>query len=119
MPQKLNEEGVEKFLRKIGLRKYEIQAYLALIKNGPQEYTGLIKLSGVPYGKIYTTMGTLAKKGWARASKDRPKIFYPVEPERALKDHLERIRKTISELEQAYARISPKFWAPGKNSGSE
>jgi len=115
LPQSLNEEDVKTFLQKIGFRKYEIQAYLALIKNGPQEYTGLIKLSGVPYGKIYTTMGALAQKGWAKSSKDRPKIFYPVDPERALKNHLERIRKTIREQEEAYTRISPRLRTVGKN----
>lgn len=113
MPQHPDEEGVKTFLQKIGLRKYEIQAYLTLIKHGPQEYTGLIKLSGVPYGKIYATLDILAQKGWVNASEDRPKIFYPVDPERALKNHLERIRKTIRELEEAYTRISPQFRALG------
>jgi len=77
LPQNLNEEGVKSFLQKIGLCKYEIQAYLPLVKHGPQEYTGLIELSGVPYGKIYATLGTLGQKGWVEASKGRPKISTP------------------------------------------
>ena len=105
----LSDEKIENFLRNFKLGKYETEAYLTLLKHGPQDYKGLTESSGVPYGKIYYTLNVLAKKGWVGNLDQRPRIFYAVDPEKPLKNHLGRIKKQVNNLEESFHRMIPQL----------
>jgi sugar-specific transcriptional regulator TrmB len=109
MAKTSSEEEVVNFLNSLELGKYEAEAYLALIKHGPQNYKGLIELSGVPYGKIYSTLKTLDNKGWVKTTDQRPKIFYAVDPEIPLRNGINKIRNIVYDLEESFQRITPRL----------
>jgi sugar-specific transcriptional regulator TrmB len=109
MAKTSNEEDVVNFLNRLKLGKYEAEAYLTLIRHGPQNYKGLIELSGVPYGKIYSTLKTLDNKGWVKTMDQRPKIFCAVDPEIPLRDGINKIRNMVNELEESFQRITPRL----------
>ena len=93
MTQPLNEDETKNILHRLKLGKYETEVYLTLLKHGPQDYKGLIKRSGVPYGKIYYTLNDLTKKGWVENRDQKPKIFYATDPEGPLIHHLIKRKK--------------------------
>lgn len=103
------EDEVENLLHNLRLGLYETRAYLTLLNHGPQNYKGLIKLSDVPYGRIYCTMRSLAKKGWVKTRDKRPRIFYAVDPETPLRNYLMEMKEQVASLEKAIIRVSPKL----------
>jgi len=109
MIQPLSEEEIKDSLHSLKLSKYETKVYLTLLKHGPQDYKGLIKRSGVPYGKIYYTLNSLTKKGWVENLDRKPKIFYAEDPEGPLIDCLSRIKKEMNDLERLILRITPQL----------
>ncbi len=111
MAKPFSEGEIRNFLRSLKLCKYETEVYLTLLKYGPQDYKGLTELSGVPYGKIYRTLNVLAKKGWVGNLDQRPRIFYAVDPEEPLKNHLVRMKKQMNDLEESFQRIIPQLKA--------
>lgn len=52
-------------LRRLGLTKYEIQAYIMLIESGEQEQnvTQIVKKTGIPHPRAYDTLRNLVKYG--------------------------------------------------------
>ena len=106
MVQPLNDDKIKSILRSLKLGKYETEVYLTLLKDGPQDYKGLIKRSGVPYGKIYYTLNGLTIKGWVENLDQKPKIFYAVDPEEPLINHLIRIKEEMNDLERSILQIT-------------
>jgi len=104
-----SDNEIEKFLDSLRLGKYEIKAYLTLLKHGPQNYKGLITLSNIPYGKIYSTMNSLEKKGWIKIVDQRPKIFIAEDPEIFFKNYLNKKKEQVASLEKTIRRISHKL----------
>jgi sugar-specific transcriptional regulator TrmB len=111
MSKPLREDEVRNFLYDLELTKYETEVYLAILKYGPQNYKEIIKRSGVPYGKIYYTLTSLAKKGWIQSSNKRPRIFHVTDPEEVLQNHLARIQKQIHEVEELFRKVIPQLRA--------
>ena len=109
MVEPSSEGEVENLLHNLGLCKYEARAYLALLNHGPQNYRGLIQHSGIPYGRIYSTTRSLAEKGWIKTMDRRPRIFYALDPETPLRNHLMRMKEEVDRLEKAIRRVSPKL----------
>ncbi len=105
MTQILNDDETKNILRSLKLGKYETEVYLTLLKYGPQDYKELINRSGVPYGKIYYTLNDLAKKGWVENRDQKPKIFYAVDPEGPLINHLLRIKKEMNDIERSVLQV--------------
>ena len=111
MVKPFSEGEIRNFLRSLKLCKYETEAYLTLLKYGPQDYKGLTELSGVPYGKIYCTLNVLAIKEWVGNLDQRPRIFYALDPEKPLKNHLVRMKKQVNDFEESFQRIIPQLKA--------
>jgi len=99
-------------LRKFGLNKYESCVYLTLIKIGLSTSTKISRDSSVPYGRIYTVLQSLEKKGFIKIFEGRPKRFMAVEPRiifdkilstkrSELEKSKEEIKKIINKLEAA------------------
>ena len=102
-------DKIEDLLHNLGLCKYERKAYLTLLKHGPQNYKSLSNISDVPYGRIYSVMESLAKKGWTKSLNQRPKIFYATDPEKQMNNRLLEMKKEIVSLEKTIQRISAKL----------
>jgi sugar-specific transcriptional regulator TrmB len=109
MTKPSTDDEITNFLYNLKLRKYEVEAYLTLLKHGPQNYKGLIELSSVPYGKIYATLNILDRKGWVTTLNLKPKIFSAVDPEVPLRDGINTIRNWVTALEEAFRRINPQL----------
>ncbi|MFW9854765.1 MAG: TrmB family transcriptional regulator [Candidatus Thorarchaeota archaeon] len=78
-------------LKRLGLTKYEIQAYVALVQGGPQTVMEIVKKTGIPQPRAYDTLSSLAKYGLleqrVESGKDKvrkAKKFRAVEPEQGL-----------------------------------
>ena len=54
-----NAEQFEQDLIKFGLGKYESKVLIALLVNGPQTASGVVKLSGIPQPRIYDVFSSL------------------------------------------------------------
>ena len=74
---------------------------------GPQDYKGLIRLSSVPYGKIYATLRGLDSKGRVKTEDQRPRIFIAVDPRVPLNTSLARSKKNTTSLEEKTKRVLP------------
>ena len=71
-------------LKEFGLNKYEIDAYLALIREGERTAHIISQKSSVPYGKIYSVLYSLEEKGFVNVSSSTPRKFKAVEPKKAI-----------------------------------
>jgi sugar-specific transcriptional regulator TrmB len=67
-------------LKGFGLNKYESEAYVTLIKIGLSTSPQISLKSGVPYGRIYTVLSSLEKKGFVKTFEGKPKRFIAIEP---------------------------------------
>ena len=104
---------VLRFFDAFALTHYEKLAYLNLLINGAQNYKALVRNSNIPYGKVYSVMHALERKGFVTITSDRPKVFRPVDPQdvfdqhyvtlrNALDDYLERSRAVLAVLRPLY-----------------
>jgi sugar-specific transcriptional regulator TrmB len=50
-------------LKRLGLNKYEIKAYIALVQGGTQTASEIVKKTGIPQPRIYDTLSTLLNYG--------------------------------------------------------
>ena len=86
----------KRLLQDIGLNAYEAAVYRSLLKYGVSEANILCRDAEVPYGKIYTILEELTRKGFVEIQATRPKKFRMVDPAIALDSFFEK-RKVESE----------------------
>ena len=92
----------------IGLTDYEEQAYKALVKHGKCSAAQASKASGVSYGKIYTVLENLERKGLVMVIPEESKKFIATEPENLIKlaeekeKELAKLKKEATVLQQEY-----------------
>jgi sugar-specific transcriptional regulator TrmB len=101
-------------LREMGLNKYESNAYLALIKIGISTSTKISTESNVPYGRIYTVLQSLEKKGFAKIFDGRPKRFMAVEPRVILNKVLDKKKRELDEKRDETNKIIKELEALAK-----
>lgn len=89
------------FLRKLGLNKYEANAYLILLR-GPNTAFLISKESNVPFGRIYDCLNSLENKGFVEVVPSKPKKYKAVNPETAMNgliddelNNFEKLRESI------------------------
>src|SRR5215207_4075915 len=71
-------------LQRIGLSKYEADAYVALLADGPLTGYELGKRSNVPLSKSYEVLERLARRGLALVQPGDPPRYLAERPERFL-----------------------------------
>lgn len=99
--------SIVSLLRSLGLTKYEMLVYITLLKDGPKDCKSLIRLASVPSGKIYLVVKKLTEKGWIVSStNERPKIFYAVDPEIAIKKRISELKHKLNLLERSASTVS-------------
>jgi len=72
--------GARSILESLGLTKYEMDAYLALLPRGVADARTICRASGVPTSKIYDAMARLEAMGLVAVQPSRPRKFQAREP---------------------------------------
>src|SRR4051812_7959419 len=86
-------------LQRVGLNKYEAEAYFALLAEGPITGYELGKRSGVPLSKSYETLEKLTRRGLALVQPGDPPRYTAEQPERFL-------RRTRADQESVLAALA-------------
>jgi len=110
-------------LKRLGLNKYEIHAYISLVMEHPQTITQLSKNTAIPQPRAYDVLGSLVKYGLAEENtqssgkyKRRTKIFRPLPPEEGLgnlmsffeyakEEALEHFKRVVEPIKATYGGI--------------
>lgn len=96
-------------LRKVGLNKYETQAYLALLNFGSSTAFKISKKSSVPYGRIYDSLNELVYKGFVEVVPTKPKKYNPVPASTAIKGLLDEQFNNLEKLRGEVDKEVKKF----------
>lgn len=87
-------------LKELGLNKYESKAYISLLKIGLSTSPQISLKSGVPYGRIYTILSSLEKKGFVKVFEGKPKRFMAMEPRIILNQIINKRTKNLEEFKK-------------------
>ena len=121
--------SLEETFDKLGLTKYESQAYYYIIQNGPVEAAEITRDTNIPNGKIYETLNKLENNGFIEIQQSRPKKYLSRNINIAIEEFLEQKKEdfelefkkletlgnqAIKEFEQIHINKEPKkeeiFW---------
>ena len=111
-------------LLELGLNKYEAKVYLTLIGEGISTAKNISDITGIPYGKVYEIINSLAKKGFTVILPSKPMKCQAISPKEAIitakkgmEEKYQKLEKHITkELEPMFTEskkfIEPKgvFW---------
>jgi len=112
----MSEKRVEN-LKKYGLTEYEAKAYVALVGLGRGTARETCEISGVPQGRIYTVLNTLANRGFVSIEVGTPTYYLaenPVDVFVAIKDdYCSSIDGMIEDLRKLHYEAKPPipFWS--------
>jgi sugar-specific transcriptional regulator TrmB len=112
MPEKLVEN-----LKNYGLTEYEAKGYAAIVGLGRGTARETCEISGVPQGRIYTVLNTLAEKGFIFIEEGTPTYYLaenPAEIFTAIKDeYCSSIDEMIEDLRKLNYEAKPPspFWS--------
>jgi hypothetical protein len=102
-------------LQRLGLNKYEAEAYFTLLAEGPLTGYELGKRSNVPLSKSYETLERLSRRGLVLLQPGEPPRYLAERPERFMAqtraDH-ERVLGALASVlaEQQRAEPADQFW---------
>lgn len=100
-------------LQRIGLNKYEAEAYLALLADGPLTGYELGKRSSVPLSKSYEVLERLTRRGLALVQPGEPPRYLAEEPARVLAQTRAEQEEALGALADALAQIEQPDPAAG------
>ena len=92
-------------LQRVGLNKYEAEAYLALLADGPLTGYELGKRSAVPLSKSYETLERLTRRGLALVQPGDPPRYLAERPERFLAQTRAEHDSVLTALSSALASV--------------
>src|SRR5829696_2784766 len=92
-------------LQRVGLNKYEAEAYAALLRYGPLTGYELGKRSGVPLSRSYEILERLTARGLALVQPGDPPRYIAEAPEQFLGRTRATTTATLDALEQALAEL--------------
>lgn len=91
-------------LKRLGLKGYEANAYISLLKLGDAEANEIALEAGIPMGRIYDVLSSLEEAHLIRSQDIRPKRFACVDPlaamERLSNNKKEEIKHAEAEIER-------------------
>jgi hypothetical protein len=102
-------------LQRVGLNKYEAEAYAALVQHGPLTGYELGKRSGVPLSRSYEILERLTARGLALVQPGDPPRYIAEAPEQFLDRTRTATTATLDALADALAELGPSalpegFW---------
>jgi len=110
-------------LQRLGLTRYEAQAYLALITRNIDTARQLSRDSGIPRTKIYSVLEGLSSKGWVRILSGWPLLFRPVDPTRVIADKRREYESFLGHMErkldEEWKSMPEKYVISRRNVGLE
>ncbi len=101
----MNEKLIGSLL-KLGFTEYEARAYLVIIQLNLSSAREIIEISGLPRGKIYSTLNQLAEKGYIGVKEGNPALYYPINPVETIALLKKQVLADFSELEENIIAMS-------------
>jgi sugar-specific transcriptional regulator TrmB len=90
-------QGLLASLSDLGLSQYESKVYTSLIRSKVMTAKEISDVCGIPYGKVYETLSSLAKKGFISILPTRPMKYKVVSPDKVIelvrKDKVDAINR--------------------------
>ena len=97
-------------LLELGLNKYEAKVYLTLVGEGISTAKNISDITGIPYGKVYEIINTLAAKGFCIILPLKPMKCQAVSPKEAIQTTKENMEKQFQKLEgYVLEELEPMF----------
>lgn len=104
-------------LKHHGFTEYKAKSYVALVGLGMATAREICEVSGVPQGRIYTVLKSLADNGYIEIQEGTPTFYHaqdPVEAFRLLKeDYCRSIDDSVENLKKLHFKAKPPspFWS--------
>ncbi|MBI4015138.1 MAG: TrmB family transcriptional regulator [Candidatus Aenigmarchaeota archaeon] len=108
----------ENLSKDLGLKEYEMKAFMALVKYGSLSADKISKLGNIPLPRIYDTLEDLQKKGLVLISKGRPKTFRLVNPKVSLVNYIKARKAEFEKKLEAEEQIAKSLSNILQNVGS-
>ena len=103
----------EKLFLEIGLTKYEIKAYLELLKYDEVEAKVIYHEAKIPFGKIYSVLDSLARKGFLDVIETTPKKYKAIKPDMAFMQYQKMqegwLTKKLNLLKESMSNLLKEF----------
>lgn len=96
----------KEILGKLGLTKYETEAYYYTLNIGQAEASDITKGTGIPYGKIYEVLNKLVSEGLLEVQHTRPKKYKPCNLNIAMERFLEKKKEALHDEFSQYEQLT-------------
>ncbi|MCS7139888.1 MAG: NTP transferase domain-containing protein [Candidatus Nezhaarchaeota archaeon] len=97
-------------LKHIGLTEYEGRVYVALIDLGRASAKDISNITSIAYPKVYNVLSNLKDKGFVEEELQRPRLFRPVDPGKAIRAFIEeKVSLLRDEAEKAIKALSSRY----------
>ncbi|MBD3249300.1 hypothetical protein GF336_04610 [Candidatus Woesearchaeota archaeon] len=97
-------------LLELGLNKYEAKVYLTLIGEGISTAKNISDITGIPYGKVYEIINSLAGKGFCKILPSKPMKCQAISPKQAIDKAKESMEQKYKSLEKhVLEELEPMF----------
>lgn len=96
-------------LDKIGLTKYESEAFNFIILHGPVEAGEISRSGNIPYGKIYETLNKLEKYGFIEIQNSRPKKYFSRNINVAIEEYLAKKKEFLEKEMHNFEELGSKL----------
>ena len=96
-------------LRRLGLSKYEANAYVALVGLSTGTATEIANIAGIPETSAYRALNGLVQKGFAEVSLGRPIIYRAVRPKQIKDKIIKHLENAFFSLEEIYGSIEKEI----------
>ncbi|MEM0240615.1 MAG: NTP transferase domain-containing protein [Candidatus Nezhaarchaeales archaeon] len=114
----MREEDLLSLLKNLGLTEYESRSYVALIDLKRAKAKDISDVASIAYPKVYSVLTSLKKKGFVEEELGRPRIFKPVDPNKAIRNYIEeRISMLKSQAEQAIRTLATRYKSSSDGKG--
>ena len=94
----------------LGLNKYEAKVYLSLITEGVSTAKNVSNITGIPYGKVYEIINTLANKGFCMILPSKPMKCQAVSPRQAMEKTKDNLYSKLAQVEKHIIKQLDPFY---------
>lgn len=103
-------------LKKLGLNRYEAQAYIGLTNIIAGQADEIAEAANLPRSRIYDILNQLEKKGYVEIIRSRPLRYVAIEPAVIFKQEkeilIDELQSTEKKLEELYINNASEVQAP-------
>ena len=104
-------DSLTESLKRHGFTEYEAKAYIALAGLGVATAREVCEVSGVPQGRIYNVLKSLAGRGYAVVQDGKPTYYHAEDPVEAFKtlkeDYCRSIDDSVEQLKKLNFKAKP------------